>query len=136
MGSGYPGKGGKGAYGLENDWSGGYSGYNFSYEDTALFALAQRAASTWQVPAPKKTSKPTLLSGYGSGGRECGIGCCNIVANGSFAELAGDHDHCDLDLPMMMYQEEGDVPSEQAPVEGVVPTSVPVSVPQSSTLEL
>ena len=50
--------------------------------------------------------------------------------------MAGDHDHCDLDLPMMMSHVEGDVPPEPALVKGVVPVPVPVSVPQSSTLEL
>ena len=39
------GKGRKGAYGLDDDWSKGYSGYNFGYEDTALFSLAQESAS-------------------------------------------------------------------------------------------
>ncbi len=56
------------------------------------------------------------------------------MAKGRFAALAWDHDHCDLDLPMMMFQEEGDVPPEPAPEEGVVPVQVPV--PKSSTPEL
>ena len=55
-GKGAWGKGGKGAYGLEDDWSEGYCGYNFSYEDTALLSLAREAASEWQFPW-----KPPLL---------------------------------------------------------------------------
>ena len=37
-------KGAKGTYGLGDDWSEGYSGYKFGYEDTALFSLAREAA--------------------------------------------------------------------------------------------
>ena len=55
MGFWNPGKGAwgkvaKGTYGLEDDWSEGYSGYNSGYEDTALFSLAREAADEWQFP--------------------------------------------------------------------------------------
>ena len=74
--------------------------------------LAQEAAYAWQVP--KNTFKPTLPSVNSGRNRECGGGCCGIMAKGSFAVLSGDHDQCDLDIPMMMFQTEGDVPTEHA----------------------
>ena len=42
-GKGALGKGGKGAYGLEDDLSEGFSGYAYGYEDTTLLSLAQEA---------------------------------------------------------------------------------------------
>lgn len=52
------GKGGKGAYSVEDDWSVGYSSYSF---DTPLFlnTQAQEAASEWQVVKSKKTKNPS-----------------------------------------------------------------------------
>ena len=41
-GKGAWGKGGKGAYGLEDDWSEGYSGYAYGYEDTTLPPLHRK----------------------------------------------------------------------------------------------
>ena len=56
-GKGAWGKGAEGAYSVEDDWSAGYSGYNF--EDIPLFlnSLAQEAGDEWQVVKSKKSSK-------------------------------------------------------------------------------
>ena len=119
-----PGKGGwgkgKSAYGLEDDWSEGYSGYSFQQgygvEDTALFQITREAKNEWLFPNPKKTCKPTCHRGLSSLdlGQEqaCGKGCSNLVVNGRYAALAGSQDQYDLGipLPMMMLQDEGDVP--------------------------
>ena len=53
------GKGGKGAYSCEDDWSQGYSGYSF---DTPLFlnSLAQEAAGEWRMVKSKKSSVGTI----------------------------------------------------------------------------
>ncbi len=67
-GKGAWGKGGKGAYGLEDDWSEGYSGYAYGFEDVTLLSLAE-----WQTPNPKKTFKhqPTRASLQSVSNREC-----------------------------------------------------------------
>ena len=46
-GKGAWGKGGKGAYGLEDDWSEGYSGYAYGFEEITLLPLAE-----WRTPIP------------------------------------------------------------------------------------
>ena len=58
-GKGAWGKGGKGAYGLEHDWSVGCSGYAYGFEDVTLFPLAEL-----QTPNPRKSFKhqPTRAS--------------------------------------------------------------------------
>ena len=64
------GMGGKGTNALEDDWSEGWSGYSYGYEDyedTALYQLAQEAQSGWQVP--KTTCKPTCQTGQACGKR-------------------------------------------------------------------
>ena len=59
-----------------------------------------------------------------------------MVSNGRYAALAGDQECCDLDRPMMMIQDEGDVPLEPASTnEGVVPVTVPVPKSSTSALE-
>ena len=67
-GKGAWGKGGKGAYGLEDDWSEGYSGYAYGHEDMPLFSLAgwqtpdTRKPSTNQPPASWHAASPQLTS--------------------------------------------------------------------------
>ena len=58
-GKGAWGKGGKGAYGLEDDWSEGFSGYTYGYYgDIEALSLSQE----WQTPTPRKTFKPSPTS--------------------------------------------------------------------------
>ena len=125
--------GGKGSYGLEDDWSEGYSGYAFGYEGTTLVSLAQEAMKEWQTPHPKKTFKPAHPTIRSGGSRECSGGCCSKLSTGRFDALTKDAEICDLDLPMMMFQDAGDVPvgpSSKPP--SVIPGPLPV--PEYSTL--
>ena len=69
-GKGAWGKGGKGAYSLEDDWSEGYSGYAYGYEDITLLSLA--TSTEWRSPDPRKTFKPgSRVSGPYPTGGEC-----------------------------------------------------------------
>ena len=53
-GKGAWGKGGKGAYGLEDDWSEGYSGYAYGFEDVTLLSLAKEAMKGMADPKPQE----------------------------------------------------------------------------------
>ena len=93
------GKGGKGAFGLEDDWSEGLSGYNwqqgYSADATALFQLAREAQSGWQFPNPKKTCNPTWQKEQACGGRNS-----ELVTRCRYAALAGNQDQYDLGIPI------------------------------------
>ena len=59
-------------------------------------------------------------------GQACGRGYSDLVTRGMYAAGAGRQDQYDLDmpLPLMMVQEEGDVPlSPATEVEGSVPVT-------------
>ena len=93
---------------LENDWSEGYNWQQeYSAEDIALFQLAREAQSGWQFQNPKNTCKHTCQKEQACGGRNS-----ELVTRGRYAALAGNKDRYDLDipLPLMMVQDEGDVP--------------------------
>ena len=124
-GKGSYGKGGKGVYGFEDEWSEGVSGCQFGQSDTPLWYtdLAGEAASEWKTPAPRKTCKPALSLRNGGcapappGGKcshcsSCKLG--NPISRGRFAALADDQ--CEHDpgtpMPIMMLAAEGDVPQE------------------------
>ena len=67
------GKGGKGAYGLKDDWSEGFSGYSYGYYgDIEALSLSQE----WKAPNPRKTFKPTPASLRCVDSRACGGNCC------------------------------------------------------------
>ena len=82
------------------------------------------------MPKPKKTCKPTCQRGLSSLDSDCEQackgGCSDLVVNGRYAALAGSQDQYDLDLPlpMMMLQDEGDVPPSTAiGSNGLVPVT-------------
>ena len=93
------GKGGKGAYGLEDDWSEGYSGYAFPQgyivEDTALFQFAREAQNEWHFLNPKKTCKQICPMHKADGGCDS-----NLVTGGGYGASAGSQDQYDQDLPI------------------------------------
>ncbi len=68
----------------------------------------------WQTPSPKKTFKPSRTSMRSVESRECGRGCCNNLSTGRFDALSEGPASCDLDIPMMMVLDEGDVPQASA----------------------
>ena len=121
------GKGGKGIYGFEDDWTEGGSGYQFGHGDTPLWYtdLAAEAVSEWKTRAPRNTFKPTQPAPTGGrtpappGGNCSHCSSCqrgNPKSWGRFAALADDqceHDH-NSPVPMMMLRDEGHVPPEQA----------------------
>ena len=76
-GKGFGGKGEKGAYHFMDDYSQGWSGYNF--DDNALLSLQQEFMGEWQTPSPKRTFRTPS---------SCGGGCSHAVSGGRFAALA------------------------------------------------
>ena len=58
---------GKGAYGLEDDWSEGFSGYSYGY-----YGDIEALSLEWTAPNPRKTFKPTPTSIRSVESRECG----------------------------------------------------------------
>ncbi len=137
LGKGAWGKGGKGAYGLEDDWSEGYSGYAYGfYGDIEALSLSQAAIKEWQTPSPRTTLKPTRTSIRSVESRECGWGCCNNLSTRRFDALSEGSGSCDLDIPMMVVLDAGDVPQASvydhsyrisASEVPVISTSVPES---------
>ena len=115
-GKGSWGKGGKGAYGLEDDWSG--QGYRqHGQEDTFIFWMGEEA-NPWTTPKGRKTctEKPVKKGSDQikvTGGRYAALG--KIV----------EEDDLDIPIPLMMVEESGDVPETQVTKEKVV---VPVPV--------
>jgi hypothetical protein len=118
-GKGAWGKGGKGIYGFEDDWSEGYGGYAFGpYGDIEALSLSQE----WQTPSPKNTFKPVMAATRASGpgvcqSRKCGcsVPIRNALSTGRFDVLSevgydpkfSDYDQSDhdLDIPMLMVLE-------------------------------
>ena len=131
-GKGAWGKGGKGAYSVEDDWSSGVNGYNFGpypgHEDIHMFlnTLAQEATGDWQVAMSKNANKSALAIGNGPTGCVATVtgahkACPCLVSEGRYHALSdavyylsfGTYDPSDLDfnIPMMMVTgEEGGVP--------------------------
>ena len=65
-GKGAWGKGGKGAYGLDDDWSEGFSGYSYGFHgDIEALSLSQE----WETPHPRKTFQPEVKPGRVPPGR-------------------------------------------------------------------
>ena len=95
----------------------GCNGYSFSDEDAALFQFDQEAKSGWQVPNLKKTCNHSCQKEQACGGRNS-----ELVTRGLYAALAGSQDRYDLDipLPLMMVQDEGDVPLNPVTKEQIV----------------
>ena len=133
-GKGTWGKGGKGSYAMEDEWSYGLSGY--SYEDVPLFlnSLTQEATGNWQVARPNKTAKkPSVVNGCPSRCASTSTGdhtaCQCFVSRGRYHAISeayydpylGDYDSSDLDPMLMVNIEEGDVPPKAVAAATVEP---------------